>query len=93
MKKLREENKRLIEKDKSHNDDFENQKENYEKKIELLQVENTRIRNIGNNKIGTLTKDVTRLTSKLDKCNKFIEKEKLLPKFMKYIDRSNGLER
>ncbi len=93
IKKLKEENKRLSEKDKSHNNDFEKQKENYEKKLELLRGENTRIKNLVNSKIRTLTKDVTRLTSKLNKCNKFIEKEKLLPKFMKYIDRSNGLER
>lgn len=72
IKKLREELKRLIEKDKSHNNDFEKQKESYEKKIELLQGENTRIKTIANNKIGTFTKDVTRLTSKLDKCNNLI---------------------
>ncbi|WP_418586652.1 hypothetical protein [Intestinibacter sp.] len=59
----------------------------------MLQGENIRIKNLANSRLGTLTKDVTRLTFKLDKCNKFIEKEKLLPKFMKYIDRSNGLER
>ncbi|MGL6119393.1 MAG: hypothetical protein ACRC0V_02705, partial [Fusobacteriaceae bacterium] len=93
IKKLREEIKKLREKDKSHNNDFEKQKESYENKIEMLEGENTRIKTIANSKIGTLTKDVTRLTLKLDKCNKFIEKENLLPKFMKYIDRSNGLER